>query len=157
MTGSRGRVSMSDAERERKGAHPGRSSTKSGRKAIKLPPAAPHMPEDLDDEAVAEWARVVPLLHERGLLSEVDRAVAASYCRAWSHACAAEKQLTEDGFTQTDKNGDVRKNPVWQIWRESTTLAAVLGKELLLTPSARLRASMPEGDGDGAEGASILD
>ena len=37
---------------------------------------------------------------------------------------------------------------MWQIWREATSMATALAKELLLTPNARLRSPMPEAADD---------
>lgn len=149
--GRRGPIAMADNVRALRGTHPERAESKQAVSKVRLPPGVPQAPDDLGDEAKAEWARIVPTLDAKGLLAIVDRGVIASYCRAWAHACQAE-ELLGHGLTATDKNGEERKSPAWQIWREATSLAAALAKELLLTPNARLRATMPEaGDGDKAE------
>jgi phage terminase small subunit len=43
----------------------------------------PTCPGHLNAVARREWRRVVPLLAECGLLTEVDRAPRAAYCQAW--------------------------------------------------------------------------
>lgn len=146
---------MPDNVRQLRGTHPERAESRAGVKKVKLPPGAPDPPADLDAEAAAEWKRVVPLLDKQGLLSKVDRGVLASYCRAWSHSCKAEHWL-KDGLILIDRNSDERKSPAWQIWREATVVLASLAKECLLTPAARLRATMPEGT-DGEDGEGVLD
>lgn len=150
--GRRGPLAMSDNVRQLRG-NPGRRESQ---KTLKLGPKAPDAPEDLPAEARAEWDRVVPELNRHGLLAGVDRLVIASYCRAWAHACDAEALLNDSGLVVMDPKGDVRKHPAWQIWRESTSLAAALAKELLATPNARLRATMPEAD-DGDKAEDLLD
>lgn len=149
--GARGPIAMADNVRALRG-NPGRRESP---KALKLPPGSPTAPADLAAEAKAEWDRIVPSLDARGLLATVDRGVIASYCRAWAHACVAETAL-ESGLVRIDSNGEERKSPAWQIWREATALAAALAKELLLTPNARLRATMPEA-GDGDKAKDLLD
>lgn len=146
---------MPDNVRALRGTHPERAEAKSSKKPVKFPPAAPEPPADLDTEAVAEWKRVVPELDSKGLLAKVDRGVIASYCRAWSHACAAETWL-RDGLVFVDDDGNERKSPMWQVWREATVLMTALAKELLLTPNARLRATMPDSPDDPDSGG-ILD
>lgn len=143
---------MADNVRQLRG-NPGKRATP---KTVTLAPAAPVPPSDLDAEALAEWQRIVPALNEKGLLAEVDRGVLAGYCRAWSNACLAQ-ELLSIGLLVDDKNGDVRKHPAWQMWREATALSAALAKELLITPNSRLRATMPEAKGDGATAEGLLD
>lgn len=156
--GKRGPHAMPDNVRALRGTHPERSETRREVKTVKLAPTAPNPPTGLDREAAAEWRRIVPALDEKGLLSKVDRGVLTAYCRAWSHSCAAQKELEESDLVLpgTEDYGP-RKHPAWQIWREATTLAMALQKELLLTPSARLRATMPEAADAKDDGADILD
>lgn len=146
---------MADNVRALRGTHPERATTRTKKATVKLKPSVPEPPADLDAEALAEWGRIVGELDEKGLLAAVDRGILASYCRAWSNACLAQELLSV-GLLVDDKNGDVRKSPAWQIWREATALSAALAKELLITPSSRLRATMPEA-GDGPTAESILD
>jgi P27 family predicted phage terminase small subunit len=154
--GKRGPHAMADNVRQLRGTHPERSDERREVKKVKLTPSRPNPPTGLDREAAAEWRRIVPELDDKGLLSKVDRGVLTAYCRAWSHACAAQKILEEGDLVLpgTEDYGP-RKHPAWQIWREATTLATALQKELLLTPSARLRATMPEA-ADGKNGSDDI-
>lgn len=154
--GKRGPHAMPDNVRALRGTHPERSQEATGRKTVKLPPAAPSPPESLKGEGLREWKRIVPDLDQRGLLAKVDRAVLVEYCTAWANSRDAQAILEQEGLIVEDGDGDFRKNPAWQIWREATALTAALAKELLITPSSRLRATMPEA-GDGQEGEDILD
>ena len=118
---------------------------------VRLKPAPPLMPADLDERAAVEWKLIVPVLDDKGFLSKVDVATLAAYCRAVSVADEAYVAMRQGGLTAPDRDGADRKNPLWQIWREATTLVMMLGKELLVTPASRLRTTLPEGH-DGRNG-----
>lgn len=126
---------------------------------LKLPPKAPAAPTWLDREAKAEWNRVVPSLERMGVLATVDRAVLATYCSAWSEFVKAQAALRKDGLYSPRSDRDA-KHPLWQVWREAATQIRELAKELYLTPTARLRSEIPEGDAGGSSDESegdILD
>ena len=53
------------------------------RDEIELPPGVPEKPEWLNKEASAEWDRVVPLLMDHGILSDIDGAALAVYCELY--------------------------------------------------------------------------
>lgn len=137
--GKRGPLPMPDNVRALRGV----AKRKSDPAPVKLAPAAPNPPASLKGEALAEWKRIVPELDERGLLAKVDRALLVEYCCSWALSRRAHAELEASGLVvKGQKSNDVR-SPLWQMWRESTTLTAALAKELLITPSSRLRASMP--------------
>lgn len=154
--GKRGPVAMPDNVRALRGTHPERAEEKAGVKRVKLTPGAPNPPESLKGEGLREWRRIVPDLDRRGLLAKVDRAVLVLYCRTWQHACNAQDDLEMTDLLVETKDG-MAKSPVWQIYREATYLCGQLAKELLITPSARLRATMPEAADGKDDGADILD
>jgi hypothetical protein len=52
------------------------------RREPKLRPGIPSCPPHLSPEAKREWSRVIPLLAECRLVTEVDRAALAAYCQA---------------------------------------------------------------------------
>ena len=139
----------------------GNPGKRAAKEVARLRPAPPQMPPDLerDERAAAEWRLIVPQLDERGFLSKVDAAVLAAYCRAVSVAEQAYESLRAGGLTSPDRDGADRKSPSWQIWREATTLVAMLGKELLVTPASRLRTTLPEGHGGGddTEAGALFD
>src|SRR4029077_11756272 len=60
-------------------------------------PGFPEMPDWLDDEAKAEWNRIIPELHEMGVLSRADRPALTGYCNAWSRWVHAEGQVRKYG------------------------------------------------------------
>ena len=55
-----------------------------GRDEIELPPGVPEKPDWLNKFAAAEWDRLVPLLMDYGILSDVDGAALAVYCELYS-------------------------------------------------------------------------
>jgi P27 family predicted phage terminase small subunit len=112
--------------------------------------AEPAPPSWLKQEAKAEWRRVVPELLRLKLLAQLDRAVLASYCQAWAFAQQARVRLEREGLTGM-RDGQPTKHPCWQEWREATALTVTLGKQLGLTPDARLRAAKPEAPDDDAD------
>ena len=69
----------------------------------RAPAGIPDCPEFLDDEAKAEWFRMVTVLKEMGLLSLADRSALAAYCTAYCRWVHAEEQVR--------KFGDDREEP----------------------------------------------
>ena len=153
VMGARGPAPMPDNVRALNG-NPG---NKPDPVRVKAKPGAPNPPGWLNAEARAEWRRVVPELDRLGVLAKIDRAVLAAYCSAWSRSVETQRNLDEDGVTYVDAHGDERKNPNWQIWRESVTTFAALAKELFVSPAARLRTVLPEAPDGSEDESGILD
>lgn len=152
--GARGPLPVPDNLRLLRGKAPSKAPATV---AKRIPPGRPSAPPWLDAEALAEWKRVVPDLDKLGVLAKVDRATVANYCTAVSIAMQAQAHLAADGLIRAPRaDNPPGKSPAWQVFREAATLAAALAKELLLTPNARLRATMPEAK-DAEEGEGILD
>jgi phage terminase small subunit len=59
------------------------------------PEATPDCPEQLSDEARADWHRLVDTLVRMGVITIVDRAVLAVYCQAYGRWLEAEQKLRE--------------------------------------------------------------
>jgi P27 family predicted phage terminase small subunit len=104
--------------------------------------ARPVMPKDLLAEAKAEWRRVVPELEEIGLLAKVDRAVLIRYCTAWADWVELQHLLVQDGKVLKGARGHLVRNPLWLMRKDAEQTVAELGKQLGLTPVARLRAGV---------------
>lgn len=128
------------------------------RRTVKAKPGAPGAPTWLSTEAKAEWKRVVPELDELGILSTVDRAVLAAYCDAWAKFVLVSKALSDgrDLLAQDARSDRPSKNPLWQVYRDASTLLERLARAVGATPVARLRMTVPEAPDDD-EGAGILD
>lgn len=147
--GRRGPAAVPDNVRELRG-NPGKRPAP---RRLKLPPKAPKAPTWLPREAKAEWNRVVPGLDRMGVLAEVDRGVLTAYCLAWHQMVEAAKKLEADGIVRPGRDKADAKHPAWQVFRESATQLREFAKELYLTPTARLRSELPQGDA-GAESSS---
>ena len=99
----------------------------------------PKMPDNLPAESVAEWDRIVPEIEAMGLLAVVDRAVLIRYCRAWSDWCEIDGKLQATGLLVKGRLDGLVSNPLFLMRSEVEATLSDLGKQLGLTPSARLR------------------
>ena len=126
----------------------------------KLTTRRPAMPRDFEGEAKAEWQRIVPELHEAGLLTVVDRAVLMRYCLMWADWFRVRAELEVEGEIMYGK-ADLRQlNPLWKVRTDAEKVLTELARQLGLTPMARLRASIEHEkpvvlDADG--GPTVLD
>jgi P27 family predicted phage terminase small subunit len=104
--------------------------------------AQPRMPRSLPPEAKAEWRRVVPELEEIGVLATVDRAVLVRYCTAWADWVELQDLLSKSGKLIRGQKGNLVRNPLLLIRSDVETTLSDLGRQLGLSPGARLRADI---------------
>ncbi len=97
------------------------------------------MPTGLAEEAQAEWNRVVPELESIGLLATVDRGVLMRYCQAWADWLALNERLAASGMLIRGRRDTLVRNPLWLLRNDAEAVLSDLGKQLGLTPAARLR------------------
>ena len=149
--GERGPVPIPHARRRNKKASTGK----------RIPVAAPQMPDDLGGEAAAEWERVVPEIESMGLLATLDRAVLVRYCRGWADWCELDEKLQATGLLVQGARSGLVRNPLWMMRSDIEVTLEALGKQLGLTPAARLRAGVkhevPEVNEDKARVVAIKD
>lgn len=111
-----------------------------------VPDHTPYVPRHLNDEARREWRRIVKLLMELGLYTEVDRAALAMYCQAWGRWVEAERELAKEGAVLTSCKGNLYQNPRLHVankaWEQMRRILAEFG----LTPSSRSRLVVSAGD-----------
>lgn len=114
-------------------------------------------PDFLSDDAKAEWARIVPILAQRKILSEADSGTLENYCMAIGTVREMEREIQKHGAVQKvykiDKDGEahlisIRKNPAVSIKSDAMTQARLLAAELGATPVSRSRPTV-ESDDDG--------
>ena len=67
-------------------------------------------PAWLDDYAVTEWQRIVPLLKKDIPVSELDAALIASHCQAYSDIQKAAELIQEQGM-MVETTDSVKANP----------------------------------------------
>ncbi len=131
--GSRGPVPIPHARRRNKRITTGKT----------IAVARPALPRTLAKEAKYEWKRIVPELEAVGLLATIDRAVLIRYCRAWQDWCDLDVKLLATGMLIKGARGGVPvRNPLWLMRRDAEATLIDLGKQLGLTPQARLRAGV---------------
>lgn len=110
------------------------------------PQGMPESPDWLDDEAKAEWDRIVPDLREMGLLSRVDRPALAAYCTAWSRWVHAEEQVRKLGpIVKSPEKGFPMKSPFLTVADQAMEAMRKFMVEFGLTPSSRSRIRVPGG------------
>ncbi|GHE49923.1 terminase [Camelimonas fluminis] len=124
-----------------------------GRKAEPRPVAdpiraVPKPPKDMTPEAKKEWARVMPVLVERRVLSEADLAAVERYCDATGDIAIARARIRKDGDYVANRLGELKRHPAFATLRESTAEARRWAAELGLTPASRSRAGAHEDDAD---------
>lgn len=149
--GQRGPAPLPDNVRTLRGD----AAAKPSVRRVKAVPAIPSAPAWLPAEARAEWKRITPELHRMGILAKLDRAALALYCDAWDKFVRAAKVLEDETLVERDSHGP-KKHPAWPIYSSAATTCSNMAKELLLTPSSRLRATLPEADAADAT-ADIVD
>lgn len=137
----------------------GNPSKRPIRKAIEPPAAKPQCPRWLPVEGRREWARIVPVLDNLGLLSVVDRAALAAYCDTWARLREASEDVSARGLTieterqRFSRNGTLlatdiveMKNPSVQIAGDCAERIRRFAAEFGLTPASRLKEKTADGD-----------
>ena len=103
-------------------------------------------PAWLSDGAAAEWARVMPILAERRILTAADLGSLENYCTAIGQVGEMERHLQEHGHV-IEVEGLWKRNPAVGVQSDAMTRARLLAAELGLTPVSRSRPSIRQ-DGD---------
>lgn len=113
----------------------------------------PDPPIHLDEEGMAEWARLVPLLERRRTISEVARGALAGLCQAWSVHVWASKRLNDERKKKRPKLMDLRR---WaSLSAESFREYMRAGQEFGLTPASKARVQAEGVSGDDGDGATL--
>lgn len=107
------------------------------------PTGLPECPSHLNDEAKAEWGRLVAEL--RPVLAKVDRAILAAFCQVWSRLVEAEMQVAATAAVIKTTTGEAKVNPWLRIADECRKQLKTLASELGLTPASRSRIDIPKG------------
>jgi P27 family predicted phage terminase small subunit len=116
------------------------------------PAGDPECPDWLDDEAKAEWHRIIPDLREMGLLSRADRPALAAYCTAWSRWVHAEEQVRKFGpIVKSPEKQFPMKSPYLCVADQALEIMRKMMVEFGLTPSSRSRIRVPDGGRQGDE------
>ena len=106
----------------------------------------PTCPAHLVGQARTEWYRMVKLLIELRLLTEIDRAALAGYCQAWARWVEAENQIRAEGMTITTEKGNIIQSPYVGIANQAMKQMRSFLIEFGMTPSSRSRVKLPTAD-----------
>src|SRR5262245_52662786 len=79
--------------------------SRAAKNELSPPLKTPDAPPWLDEVALAEWRRVVPMLEELKVLTELDRSMLADYCAAHSLAVSATRAYQSEGLIPKPKRG----------------------------------------------------
>lgn len=101
--------------------------------------ARPRMPSVLKGEARAEWRRIVPELERAGLLATVDRGILVRYCVAWADWCELNANLQRSSKLIRGARNNLVRNPIFLMRSEVEQTVSDLGRQLGLSPNARIR------------------
>lgn len=97
------------------------------------------MPRNLPAEARDAWRRTVRELEQMGLLTKADHDVLVRYCLAWARYVRTEAELAASTLLVPGTAGGMVRNPLVFVLAQTETQLDELGKQLNLTPVARLR------------------
>lgn len=97
------------------------------------------IPRTLTGEARAEWRRIVPELSALGVLEPLDRGLLIRYCSTWASWVELTEQVRLTGRVIRGRNGDTVRNPLWFQLRDCAAMLSEMGRQLMLSPQARLR------------------
>lgn len=114
----------------------------------------PSKPAFLKGEAAAEWKRIVPELETMGVLATIDRAVLVRYCQAWADWCELNEHLQATGKLVKGRRDALVRNPLWIMRSDIETTLGELGRQLTLSPAARLRVGVVHEQPDPVEQAA---
>lgn len=105
-----------------------------------VPAGTPYVPRHLNEDAKGEWRRVVGILKDIGLYTEIDRAALAMYCQAWGRWVAAERKVQEThGEILASEKGGLYQNPWLHVANRAFEQLRKTMVEFGMTPSARSR------------------
>lgn len=124
-------------------------------KVIQPPLDEPTPPVHLSDEAKVEWGRLVAILMQLKLMSQIDRAALAAYCQAYgrwvqaerSLAAMAEKDMLTRGLMIKTTGGNLIQNPLVGTANKAMADMMRYAAEFGMTPSARTRLQSPDTGG----------
>jgi P27 family predicted phage terminase small subunit len=113
-------------------------------------------PDHLDEDARAEWDRLLPQLERMGVISQTDSAVLALYCVAFSRWLSSRAELLRHGLVIETDLGGTKANPAAAIVAKCEDQMARLLAELGCTPSSRGRLDRLKADAQPDEFEELL-
>lgn len=90
--------------------------------------------------AAAEWDLLAPVLHQHGIVTDLDRNILAMYCQWQARYVELENQMRTagaDAFSDVTPNGFVVQSARFSALSRATEMVAKLGAKLGLAPDDR--------------------
>lgn len=126
--------------------NPGKRALNPNEPEPPVPDRAPYAPRYLNKDAQKEWRRVVGVLIELGLYTDLDYAALAMYCQAYGRWVQMERELADEDLVLVGAEGGLYQNPKLHVankaWEQMRKILAEFG----LTPSSRSRLELKGGD-----------
>ena len=110
----------------------------------KLKPITKTAPDWLDDYAVEEWDRIMPLVEDLKI-KELDRVLLATYCQTYSNYKNATLKLKEQGLVIETERG-TKLSSYYTVQRDSVNTMNSICPKLGLTVESRLKILAPSND-----------
>ena len=101
------------------------------------------------------YKRVAPELIRLGLLTELDEMAFELLCATYERARHTQELLIQEGLVAPDERKLPRKNPLWQIHRESVAQFFKMAAEFGLEPSGRAKLDITVIDPDEKESSKL--
>lgn len=135
--------------------NPGKRKLPDPAKEIRAPLDEPTPPTHLSDEAKVEWGRIVSILFQLKLMTQLDRGPLAAYCQAYGRwvqaeralAAMAEKDMLTRGLMIKTTGGNLIQNPLVGSANKAQADMVRYAAEFGMTPSARTRLQDPGSGG----------
>ena len=114
------------------------------------PREKPNAPKWLSKDARTIWQYITAELYEIGVLAKLDRTALARYCDYCAQWIEAKQHVEDDGptssYTDTKDVRRTRPSAHFRVMIELGRELARLEQQFGLTPSARTRVDVPEGN-----------
>ena len=95
-------------------------------------------PAFLNDEALGEWRRLLPILQQMKVLTAADFGAFVNLCQAYSMKLEALRDIRERGQVVPSPQGE-KANPSVKIYQDSMEAENRLQQQFGLTPASRGR------------------
>ncbi len=105
---------------------------------LKIPIAKPPPPKDLDLNARKEWKRIVRVLADNRMITDLDLTILTTYCYNFSQWIKMIKEL-EKGLIIKSPSGWPMQSPYFNMLKKTEGVLMKCMQELGLSPVARAR------------------
>jgi P27 family predicted phage terminase small subunit len=96
-------------------------------------------PDHLNEVAKEEWRRIIVILDDIGVMTQLDVSALEMYCQNYSILREASEDVKENGLLVTGDNQIAYQNPNLKIMTEYSKLCRSFLQEFGMTPAARTR------------------